>query len=110
MSDDNLKRPPTLFTIVSSLNSSCTGDPSTTEKNFTNLLHRAIQIIIDDLVIIHGSPLQLPASCGQSSFDFLFAVRTAPADATLILIQRAGLEEDHQAVGIGLLHGHSALD
>src|SRR6185295_18848780 len=95
MSDDSLKRPPTLLTIVSSLNSSCTVGPSTSDQNLTNFTHGAIEVVIDDLKIIIGWTFQFSAGRREPPFDFLFAIGAASANAILILVQGTGLKKDH---------------
>src|SRR5262245_14686213 len=109
MSADNLKRPPTLLTIVSSLNSSCTAGPSTTNENFTNFLYCAIQIVVHDLIVIFRSVVQFPPRRGQPTLDFLLTVGSAPSNSPLVLVQRTRLEKDHQAIGIHLLDRHPPL-
>src|SRR5438876_12444326 len=101
MSVDNLKRPPTLFTIASSFNSSSMITPfRLTPHNRFHLGNCRGQVLIDDLVVILPGMIQLLRRGGQAPPNRLFALRSTLPQAGLVRLQRTGTQKNRNAMWI----------
>src|SRR5262249_51534141 len=106
ISVDSLKRPPTLLTIASSFSSSCIVAPprlitlplERLGQYALKLLHRRLQIVVDDLTLIFPGPFQLAPRRFQAPGQGLRGLAVANLQPLFVHLPTRQLDEDRQVI------------
>src|SRR5437588_12885973 len=97
---DSLNRPPTLLTMASSLRSSNMLPPcEMTLQDGAELGDGAVQVVVDDLVLVLAGVAQLAGHRVQPPPDGRLVLGTPLPQPLLVRVQRRGPQEHSNAVG-----------
>src|SRR5580698_33902 len=110
ISDDSLKRPPTLLTICSSLNSSNIQCVLPCDENICNFVDGPVELVVDDPVGIKTGRRQLLSGNRQAALDGLFGLRAAATQSLFVIVVVGRRQKDRDGFRIGLGDVFSPLD
>src|ERR1700685_4208971 len=106
---DSLKRPPTLLTICSSLNSSSIQFVLPCDEDLRNFPNGLIEVVVDDAMAIKIGRCQLFPRDRQALAQDFFRFRAAEPQSLFVIPVRRGREKDRDGFGIGLGDALGAL-
>src|SRR5262249_22022047 len=102
ISVESLKRPPTLWTMPSSFNSSSITVPfrKSLHDPVADLSDRGLQIVVDDYVIELVDSFQFALRRSQAASDLLLGFRAALPQALFIRFPRGRADENRHTIGV----------